>query len=78
MMSYFRHPQTRNEKRKWYRLEWERKEYGFKIKAKASRSRRNLVDSYDDINKSYGWEVKSWKHYKRSKQWDRSDINKFR
>lgn len=25
MMSYFRHPQTRNEKRKWYQLKWEKK-----------------------------------------------------
>jgi len=54
------------------------KECGFKIRARAARNTKNLVDSYDDIHKSYGWEVKSWKHYKRSKQWDRSDINKLR
>ena len=74
-MSYFRHPKTTNERKQWAKVEHDRKEYGFKIRARAARNERNLPDTWDDLHKSFGWEVKSWKHYRRSKQWDRRDIN---
>jgi len=66
-MGWLRHPKTTNEKRQWHALEFERSNSGYKVRARARRSWKRLVDTWDDIMNS-SIDIKSWKRYRKN-QW---------
>ena len=67
----FRKPRTTQERRaNGQRGFLEIDEY--RIKLRARRNQRNLVDSYDDLN-STAWRHRTWKRH-RKKQWKAKDV----
>jgi hypothetical protein len=63
---YMRHPKTTQERKKWFDVLEECKEY--KIKLRLRRSHVNLPNAWDDelVSKR---RIKGWKRTKKKKQW---------